>query len=105
MSWSKSPLSFDDVRSTLQRALDTPKGIRIKFPTAGAAITFRQRCNHFRQADRKANRGTYAPDHPLHSASAYDELVLTIPKKGSPGDNVLSILKRAAVEFEIEEIL
>lgn len=41
-------------REILDRALASPKGLRVEFDTKEKAIRFRDRCNKLRASDRKA---------------------------------------------------
>jgi hypothetical protein len=41
--------------------------------------------------DRNLNCDTYPPEHPRWGTSVYDDLELSIPKKGEPNDNILTI--------------
>lgn len=98
MSFSKSPLAFDDVKSYLHQALDAPKGIKITFPTRAAAITFRSRCNHYRKRDRDASKEIYEPGNPRRGTSPYDGLSLMID------DTQVVIIKREMIELKVEVI-
>lgn len=98
----KSALAYDDIRQLLDRALESPKGIRITYNTHNQAINERNRCNTFRSADRKSTSAAYTD--PGQAVSKYDSLVLTIPKEGEPDDTVLTIAKRVLPE-KIEEII
>jgi hypothetical protein len=104
MRYSKSVMAFEDVREAFDRALEAPKGIRIPCPTRSAAMELRSRFNYFRKLDRAESSETYKEGHPLHSKSIYDRLVLRVPSKGSPEENVLIIEPRSISTLNIEEI-
>lgn len=101
MPHSTSAVALSDIRELLERALVSPKGIRVSYETNGKAVNERNRCNTFRKAARELNAKAYGGD-PDQAVSKYDTLVLTIPKAGQPGDNVLTIAKR--VDPKVEEI-
>jgi len=103
--WNKSGKAFGDVEEVLERAVASPKGIRIPCSSRSAAITLRARANYFRKLDRARNRDIY-PDrtHPMHGASAYDLFVLRIPPKGSAEEHVLYIEPHSAENLTIEDI-
>lgn len=100
----KSVNAFNDARELLDRALATPKGIKIACGSRQAATVLRARCNYFRKIDREENKKTYEEGHHLNGASAYDVLALRIPPKGAEGDSVLYIEPRLASQLEVEEI-
>jgi len=104
MSYNRSPLAFDDIKDAFDRAVASPKGIRISCDSHGAAVVLRSRFNYFRKQDREDNKRTYPPDHPLSGRSPYDRLVLRIPQKGTPEDTVLFIEPRSVADMHIEEI-
>lgn len=91
MSFNKSPLAFDDAREILERALNSTKGIRIPCTSRGTAIVLRARLNYFRKLDRGENTKIYEASHPLWKKSVYDKLMLRIPAKGEPDENILYI--------------
>jgi len=103
--FNKSSKAFGDGQELLERALRAPKGIRIPCSSRSAAITLRARANYLRKIDRALNRDIH-PDksHPMHGNSLFDTLVLRIPAKGSPEENVLYIEPRLVDNFVVEEI-
>lgn len=98
MSFSKSPLSFEDIRTALDRAMEAPKGILVRLETPGAAVSFVSRANYCRLQDRKENAKTYPDGHPLKQASIWD--ALRIRADGQ----VVRITKGDGSTLEIEEI-
>lgn len=99
MSLSTNPLSYEDIRSALDRALASDNGIKITLPNPGLAIHFRQRCNKFRALDRAASKKTYPdPEDPKHGTSAYDVLTISLE------ENVALILKRDPSTLLVEEL-
>jgi len=89
-------MNYDHIKETLNRALESSKGIRVLFETKSEATRFRHQCNSFRVKDRQDNAELYSPGDPLYGVSAYDELILTV------SDNAVAI-KRVS-EPKIEEI-
>jgi hypothetical protein len=72
---SSSILSYPDIRQVMDRAIDSEKGVRLKFDTVKSAQTFVFRCNTFRSLDRKENKKIYPDEtHSLHGRSIYDTL-------------------------------
>jgi len=104
VGFSKSPLAFGDVREAFDRALNSPKGIRIPCETRGAAIVLRSRFNYFRKIDRDESKRVYPIDHGMYNCSAYDKLILRVPAKGAPDETVLYIEPRLSTDMQIEEI-
>ena len=76
MSLSNSYQSYVDVMDVFDKALESPRGLRITFSTPGKAINFRQRCYKFRLLDRARNADIYAKGHHLHMTSSYDTLII-----------------------------
>lgn len=99
MAYNSSLTSYPDITAALDRALESPKGIRVTFETEAAVHTFCGRIHSFRFKDRKVNRKVYPLDHPMHGASAYDPLMI---RKASP--LIVEIIKLEGVEFRVEEI-
>jgi len=104
MSWSKSPLAFDDVREAFERAIETEKGIMIRCKSHAHATTTRSRFNYFRKLDRVENQKVYPPGNPMHGKSVYDRFSLRIPPKGSPDDRTLYIEVRSIDDLDIESL-
>lgn len=81
-------------REILDRALASPKGLRVEFTTRDQAIRFRDRCNKLRASDRKTN--ARANDkHPDEGTSQFDGLVLRLEK---PDEVALLIEHDGALE-------
>lgn len=104
MGFATSPLSYADVRGVLDKALAAPKGIQIDCGTYGHAVQLRARLNKAREIDRHTNAKTYPDDHPMHGLSHYDSLRISLPRKGTPGDATLTIVKVTADTIEVKEI-
>lgn len=99
MAYNSSLTSYPDITSALDRALESPKGIRVTFDTDAAVHTFCGRVHSFRFKDRQINKKTYPPDHLMHGASAYDPLMIR-----KAGDKTVEIIKLEGVEFKVEDI-
>jgi len=76
---SNSPLMYVDCRALLERALESPKGIRITCDTHGQAIDLSRRINKARQLDRVNNAKIYPPDELMHNRSTFDTLLVSVP--------------------------
>jgi len=95
---STSPLSYNDIKELLERALLAPKGLRISFESTNAAIRWLSRANSFRAVDRKANAKLYQEGHSMHMASAYD--VLLIKRE----DKTIELLPRSNEDINVVEL-
>jgi hypothetical protein len=98
MSYSSSLTSYPDITAALDKALASPKGVRIVFESKEAVSTFCGRVHSFRFKDRIMNMKIYGPEHKMHGNSAYDPLM--IRKNGL----TVEIIKLDGVEFKIEDI-
>lgn len=78
MSLPSSRLSYSDCYPLMDQALKDPTGVRTLIGDKGEAKHFRLRLNNARLLERKINKQTYDPTHPLHDASEYDELVFRV---------------------------
>ena len=92
------------VELIFQRAFDAPGDIRINCGSHGAAINTRQKLNNWRVKDRRDSVTIYPINHPLHGASIYDNLTMRVPPPEAPDSHYIYISKRAALNFEIEDI-
>lgn len=106
MPYNNSPGAFLGARETLNRALESEKGIILKFPTRAAAMNFRARCNTARKRDREENKRTYDKDDPMHGCSPWDCLRLSIYQRDTDPEGwvALEILKTDHIPVEYEEI-
>lgn len=80
MTLSKSPGAYSDCYAAMDAAITDELGVRLLVADTDTAIFFRMRCHQARKIDREKNAMTYESDHPLHSSSIYDQLVLKIEK-------------------------
>ena len=76
MGMSKSLASYDDIRTALDRALESENGVRIPCGSPQAAVNLRQRCYYFRGLDREQSKKIYAAGDPRYNTSAYDTIVI-----------------------------
>lgn len=74
MGNSRSLMSYNDVKEILDKALATPKGVELEFPTRPGAIRWLSRANTFRTLDRKNNEKLYPEGHQMYGCSPYDTL-------------------------------
>jgi hypothetical protein len=72
--------AYRDCQDLFERAIADPKGIRACLGTYDACFQKRQRMHYYRTLDRNANAQVYTLGHPMHGASAYDDLMLQIIK-------------------------
>lgn len=104
MGYSQSIQSYEDVQQTLDKALQAERGLKINCKDNGAAFALRHRFNAFRKADRREQKKLYPEGDPRGSSSAYDKLILRIPRKGDVEDNCLFIEKTSSDLLNIEEL-
>jgi hypothetical protein len=83
----KKRSSMTNYREILDRALASPKGLRVEFESKALAIRFRDRCNKLRASDRKLDARARDKGHG-DGVSQFDGLVLRLEK---PEERVLLI--------------
>lgn len=103
MALTDSRLAYDDIFKILDRAIESPLGIRVKFADRGAAFRFRTRLHYARNIDRKDNKANFDPDHPMFGRSIYDSVTVKDPVKEGP-IYWLYIHKLDGENLEIEEL-
>ncbi len=99
MAYNTSITSYPDIRAALDKALESAKGVRLRFPDAKAAMTFRGRVHSMRWLDRKENCKIYQETDPMYGRSVYDPLMV---KKVDA--TTVAIIKLESVEFDLKEI-
>lgn len=78
MALSNSRLSYTDCYELMEKAINDPVGVRVKVADRSAAAYFRARIHKARTVDRSDNAKAYEPTMPLHNASVYDQLNVTM---------------------------
>ena len=78
MSLPTSSLAYTDCYEVFEKALDDPKGIRIKCATHNDAVFFRMRLHNARKIMREDNAKTYDRGHPQHGTTEFDKLSVRI---------------------------
>jgi hypothetical protein len=91
MTVRKTAGAYADCKAVMDLALNQPN-MEIEFDTYAEAARFRQRCHSYR---KRLYDAAIAPPGGLPS-TPYDALMLCIPAKGEPGDNVLRFENREA---------
>lgn len=104
MTTSSTITAYEDMRTVSERAINSERGIRMKFPSRGAAVHFRQRLYKFRTLDREASKRVYDKGENAWGTSPYDGLFCTISEKDEEGNYFVLIQKRSAGAMEIEEL-
>lgn len=79
MTVSTSRAAYEDCFHLLDRAMDSPAGIRHSCPTSGAAHHLRVRLNYARVISRNEH-SALATDDPHLGTSPYDALILPNPR-------------------------
>lgn len=104
MPLSPSILSYDDVRSVMDRALANGRGVKITCETIGAAYSLRQRMYNFRKLDKRENAKVYVEGEPLHNRSIYDKLTFTPIEEDEVPKLVISVRSAEALDELVEEL-
>lgn len=102
MALPTSRLAYEDVFKILDRALDTPRGIRMKMADEGAAKKMRSRIHYARKLDRDDNRQNFSHDHPMYGRSIYDPITLEFRYEGRYV--WIYLTNQGSAEYIIEEI-
>ena len=92
--------AYTEQREALESALNA-RVLRMRFDSFQEATKFRHKCNTFRVLDRQCNLIIYKSPHPLFGRSVYDNLYLTIPRKGEERDNILTIRYQEPIKYTI----
>jgi hypothetical protein len=74
MPISQSILAYNDVRDTLDKAVEAERGIKLTFERYGDAIRWRYRAGKYRSMIRRQNMEVYDKSHALHGRTPYDEI-------------------------------
>lgn len=99
MPQAKGHNAHPTARALLERALESPRGIKVPFPTEGKAMAMRQQCYTVRTRDRARTRKIYDEDSPMFDTSQFDGLEMYIE------ENYLLIRPGIPVEeFGVEEL-
>lgn len=98
---SNSRLAMADCFEVFDKALEAPKGIRVRFPDIGAAKNYQMKLMRARAQNREDNLGIYPQGHPLHGRSPYDRLQVSFDYDN--GDALL-VIRALDVSMTIEEI-
>ncbi len=89
MATSKSPYAYEDIRTILDRALESPRGVAVKMPHGQAVYTV-QRLHQFRLMERTKNAKIFSKDDPRSMGTAYDILSFRVP---NPYQGKIEIVK------------
>lgn len=78
MALSKNIAEYEDCREHLDRAISSPKGIRITLPTAGQAVHMRQRLYKLRQLEKLRSVELYDVGDDRRNKTPYDNLAIAV---------------------------
>lgn len=78
MPLPNSRLSYLDCYAVWDKALEDPKGVRVRMDNMDQAIFFRMRMHNARKINRVDNAQIYDEDHKMYNASEYDKLAITL---------------------------
>lgn len=99
MGQPTSVLALPDARHALNRAADSPNGIRISFPSKAKAHSFRMRCYTVRSRERTRMEKIYGPGTP----SPWDAFMFQLDTNPD-GTATLTIVNEGGVNLQIEEL-
>jgi hypothetical protein len=99
---STSRLAFSDCFDLMEKAINDPKGIRVKFATYEDAFNFRLRLHSARKIDRRDNLDSYPEGHAMCGRSVYDQITCRI--KRFEGGAWLRLERIDAREFIVESL-
>ena len=102
MTASTSRAAYADCFDIFDRALESPRGIRILTTTEGVANNLITRLNYSRLLSRAESREVYPADDPNFGLSPYDGLVVRRPRW--EGNKWWVYIEPRAVIGEIEEL-
>lgn len=102
MSSPTNRMAYIDIYELFDKALDDPEGLRIPLDSEGEAKYLQLRFHQARAIDRRDNLNVYTSGHPLHGASSYDRLQVSI-KRGDDGSYFVYVQHRAkALPYGVE---
>jgi hypothetical protein len=105
MVTSSSRLAFSDCYELMERAINDPKGIKVKFARDEDAWHFRVRLHTARRIDRTDNMALFPEGHMMHGKSPYDELVMRIKENTNGEGGYWLRLERISIDnLEIESL-
>ena len=85
------------------KAVASPKGIRIEFPTDRAASAYMARLHQCRCLDRKENLSVYDPGDPMYGKSDYDTIRVS-KREDTDGGWWLYLEKNEVIPGNVEEL-
>lgn len=88
--------SYEDLRTHLDQAMSSERGIKVFYATHGEAVYQLSRFNKFRVLDRENSTEIYDPGDARRGVSVYDRLKMTVPKEGA----WVEITKKAPIRVE-----
>lgn len=94
MSLSQDINTYEDIRPHLDRALESPRGIRVTTRNKGQAIHLRQRLYKLRSLDTKRTLELFDPGDSRRGVSIWKDLVISIE------DNAILIQHGEPIKIE-----
>ncbi len=99
MGQAQGTNAYPSARVLLDRALESEKGIRVKFESAKKAFRFRMNCYTVRKRERENSVRIYDSTHPMHGHSPWDHLELLLEE-----EFLIIRVTHGDDEFSIQEI-
>jgi|SRR5881394_3190298 len=98
MPFANSIDAYPDVQGLFDRALESERGLKLTFKDHKEAVLNAGRFNAYKVRLRRENKRIYPADHPMHSATPYDGLMIR------RRDNIVIVEKLSLERFEIEDL-
>lgn len=99
-----SRIAYTQYFEVFDKALSSPKGVRLAFTNRSSAMFYVARLHAARDIDRKSNISTYDKGHPLHGCSGYDILVCRQPRLSDDGQWWVYVERNDQIKPFIEDI-
>lgn len=95
--------AYKDCEAAMEQALNSARGVKVRFDTPQAANTFARRCFSLKKLLRAKNRQIYPdPGHPYHDACVYDAISI---KRSKVEPTTVILDKTETRRLCIEEIV
>lgn len=105
MATHRSLSIYQDARACLNAAMETPNGIRLKFPNHKAAMRFANKCYTVRSRERTAAAKRHDVDHPQYGRSPWEDISIRIyTPEGPENETLLDILPPHVIRQMIDAV-
>src|SRR5687768_8798589 len=83
MGQPKAAVAYGSIAALMDKALFSENGLELQIKDRAKALSTRQYCYTVRRRAVEMSKKMYAPDHPEHGKSPYDELSFFITEDGN----------------------